>query len=165
MKLKIVSWNVRGLNEIEKRTKVKNQLHGWKANVVCLQKTKMELISLTIIYSLRNCCHVGWSFFLLKGASGGILVMWDKMVVEQTDECVGRYMVATSFKNVEDGYQWSFAGVYGANSNTKRRGLWDELVGLCSLWSFPWCMWEVLMSGFNVTRFPSERVGGPLALV
>ncbi|KAG2724023.1 hypothetical protein I3760_02G199300 [Carya illinoinensis] len=152
MKLNIVLWSVRGSNKIEKRTKVKNQLRGWKADVACLQEMKMELISLTIIRSLWNCCHVGWSYLLSKGASRGILVTWDKRVVKKTDECVGNYMVAISFKNVEDGYQWSFTGVYGPNSNTERRGLWDELAGLCSLCSFPWC----IGGDFNVTCFPSK---------
>ena len=83
--------------------------------------------------------------------------MWDKKVVEKLDECVGDYTVATSFTNVEDRYQWSFAGVYGPNTNTERRSMWDELVGLCSLWSLPWC----IGGDFNFTRFPSKRLGGP----
>lgn len=43
MKLKIISWNVRGLNDIEKRVKIRRMLREWKANIVCLQETKMEV--------------------------------------------------------------------------------------------------------------------------
>ena len=36
MNLKILSWNVRGLNDRRKRSTVKNLLHGWKCDVICL---------------------------------------------------------------------------------------------------------------------------------
>ena len=41
MNLKIVSWNVRGLNEQDKRLQVRNLIRKWKADIVCLQETKL----------------------------------------------------------------------------------------------------------------------------
>ena len=41
MKLKIVSWNVRGLNNSLKRLVVRNLLREWNCDVVCLQETKL----------------------------------------------------------------------------------------------------------------------------
>ena len=41
MNLKILSWNVRGLNDRQKRSIVKNLLHGWKCDIICLQETKL----------------------------------------------------------------------------------------------------------------------------
>ena len=35
------------------------------------------------------------------------------------------------------------------------RFLWEELCGLNSWWSVPWCVG----GDFNVVRFPSERLG------
>jgi hypothetical protein len=61
-----------------------------------------------------------------NGASGGILLMWDRRVVSKIDECMGRYVVACSFRNVEDGLVWAFAGVYGPNSNNFRRFMWKN---------------------------------------
>jgi hypothetical protein len=43
---------------------------------------------------------VDWCYLGSSGASGGILLMWDRRVVEKIEECVGRYVVACSFKNV-----------------------------------------------------------------
>ncbi len=37
----------------------------------------------------------------------------------------------------------------------RRRLLWDELFGLSSWWDSPWCVG----GDFNVTRFPTERLG------
>ena len=41
MKLKMISWNVRGLNDPQKRLVVKNLLREWKCDIVCLQETKL----------------------------------------------------------------------------------------------------------------------------
>jgi len=89
------------------------------------------------------------------GASGGILIMWDKRVVEKVDVCVGIFTLAVSFRNVADHFEWGFAGVYGPNFRIDRRGLWDELAGILSWWRMPWC----IGGDFNITRFPSERSG------
>jgi hypothetical protein len=68
-------------------------------------------------------------------------------------EFVGEYIVACSFRNVEDQFTWTFAGVYCPNYECDRRFLWDELARLLNWWNFPWC----IRRGFNVSHFPSER--------
>jgi hypothetical protein len=51
-------------------------------------------------------------------------------VVEKIEECVEEFIVAFSFRNVEDGFDWSFLGVYGPNFNGDIWYLWEELAGL-----------------------------------
>ena len=41
MKLRMVSWNVRGLNDAQKRLVVRNLLWDWNCDIVCLQETKL----------------------------------------------------------------------------------------------------------------------------
>ena len=41
MKSKMVSWNVRGLNDSRKHLVVRNLLREWNCDVVCLQETKL----------------------------------------------------------------------------------------------------------------------------
>jgi exonuclease III len=41
MKPKIITWNVRGLNELNKRLRIKGLIREWKVDVVCLLETKM----------------------------------------------------------------------------------------------------------------------------
>ena len=72
-----------------------------------------------------------------RGALGGILLMWDRWVVSRIESCLGRFVVACLFRNVEDGLVWAFAGVYGPNRDHFRRRLWEDLAGLMSLWDVP----------------------------
>ena len=96
-----------------------------------------------------------WCCLDSNGASRGILIMWDNRVVEKVEECVGAYTLAVSFRNVVDCSVWAFVGVYGLNPDRDRRLLWDELVSVLSFWNLSWC----IGGDFNVTRFPSERLG------
>jgi hypothetical protein len=155
MKPRILSWNVRGLNKRRKRLRISNLLRDWKADVICFQETKLKSLSRSVLHSLWRCNHFDWCSLDSSGASGGILIMWDTRAVEMVEKCVGEFTLAVSFKNVADNFVWAFAGVYGPNSGFDRRRLWDELAGLCSWWSLPWC----IGGDFNVTRFSSERSG------
>jgi hypothetical protein len=152
----ILSWNVRGLNEGRKRLKIRNLLSKWKVDIVCLQETKLKMVSNQLVQSLWRCPYKEWCHMDSCGASGGILLMWDRRVVSKIEVCLGNFVVACSFRNVEDGFLWAFAGVYGPNSNGLRRFLWEELAGLLTIWAMPWC----IGGDFNATIFLRERSGG-----
>lgn len=102
MKLKILSWNVRGINELDKRLRIKGLIREWKVDLVCLMETKMEVITSEVFRSLWGCHHVDWCYMGASGASSRILIMWDRRVVEKADECMGRYTLAVSLRNAED---------------------------------------------------------------
>lgn len=44
MKPKIFSWNIRGINDPNKRLHIKSLLHSWKVDIVCLQEMKLRFI-------------------------------------------------------------------------------------------------------------------------
>ena len=87
--MKILSWNVRGLNEKEKRLKIRNLLRTWRADIVCLQETKLEWVTRGLVRSIWSCPYLDWLYLGSKGVSGGILLMWDRRVVEKIEEAVG----------------------------------------------------------------------------
>ena len=52
MKLKLLSWNVRGANDNNKRKGIKALIRDQKANLVCLQDTKIQEMSIGVVRSL-----------------------------------------------------------------------------------------------------------------
>lgn len=117
MKPKLLSWNARWLNKGDKRLRIRNLIGQWKVDINCLQESKLELILSSVVSSLWGSPHVEWCCLASTGALSGILLRWDRRVVENVEECVGEYFVAFSFRNVEYGFSWAFAGVYGPNSD------------------------------------------------
>jgi len=78
MKLKMVSWNVQGLNDSRKRLVVKNLLREWNCDVVCLQETKLVGMDRQIVCSLWSCSYVDWVALYVDQTAGGVLMMWDR---------------------------------------------------------------------------------------
>ena len=79
MKPKLLSWNVRWLNE-------------GRGSEICLDSRRQILfvyrnlswssISSSVVHSLWECQHVDWCFSAFRGASSGILLICDKGCVE-----------------------------------------------------------------------------------
>jgi hypothetical protein len=91
------------------------------------QETKLELISSSIVRSLWRCQHVDWCYSALRGVSSGILLIWDSRVEEKIEEYVGDFDVVFTFRDIENGFIWPFAGVYGPNSAIFMEGVgWSD---------------------------------------
>ena len=78
----------------------------WKADATCLQETKMAEINHRVIQTLWGSQHVDWTSLGLNGAAGGILLMWDKRVVEKVEEAAGYYSMSCKFRNVINQFDW-----------------------------------------------------------
>ena len=61
MTLRILSWNVRGLNNSWKREVCKNLLKEWKYDVVCFQEMKVSSIDVAFVRSLCGSPFIDWA--------------------------------------------------------------------------------------------------------
>jgi len=155
MKLKMISWNVRGLNNLRKHLVVKNFLREWNCDVVCLQETKLVGMDRQIVCSLWSCPYVACVALDADQMAGGVLMMWDKRVLERLDVMMGYFFVSVRWQGVGDSFTWACSGVYGPNDNNMTGQTWDELIGIQQYWDVPWCY----VRDFNIVHFPSECLG------
>jgi hypothetical protein len=81
-----------GAERGKKRLRIRNLLHDWKVDIVCLQETKLFSLSRRLVRSLWQCNYVDWVCLDSCGASGGILILWDKRVVEKIEDCLGVFL-------------------------------------------------------------------------
>lgn len=96
-------------------------------------------------------CVVERSRKVVKEVSIGSTTMgWLACMVEHCGASMGSsdYLVSCFFKNVEDGFVWAFVGIYGQNTDSCKRLLWDAIVGLYSWLEVP----RFIGGNSNVTR-------------
>ena len=73
MKIKILSSNVRGLNEGEKRKLIKLVIRSQKVDLVCFLETKMQEMSEKVVKGLGVGRFLNWEIVNARGVSGGIM--------------------------------------------------------------------------------------------
>ena len=66
----------------------------------------MESVTRGIVRSIWSCPDIDWLYLGSVGASCGILLMWDRRVVEKIEEVVGYFSISYRFKNVSDQFEW-----------------------------------------------------------
>ena len=153
MKLRILSWNVRGANDSAKRRVIKAVIRSQRVDLFCLQETKIQTLSEGVVRSLGSGRWANWEALDALGTAGGILVCWDKRSLEVMETEVGKFSVSCRIRNVENGMIWIFTGVYGPFTKEDRDCLWEELRAIRGLWEEPWCVG----GDFNVILSQSER--------
>ena len=156
MRIKILCWNVRGLNDIEKRKLIKGVVRNKKPDLVCIMETKVKEMSVQMV----NCVGVGrflnWASVDARGAVEGLLLFWDNRVLEKLEVESGGYSISVRFRNCV-GFTWIFFGVYRSMIGSEKEDFWEELGAICGLWEDPWC----IGGDFNAVRFLEERRNAP----
>ena len=85
MNLKLLSWNVRGANDINKRRIIKSVVRKQKVDLFCIQETKIQLMTEGVVKSLAVGRFLDWRALEVVGAAGGVLICWDKRSLEMVD--------------------------------------------------------------------------------
>ena len=69
MKVRILSWNVRGVNDQEKKKVIKAFIKTQRVDIVCLQETKLKGTSSELVRSLGVGGFIKWASVDALGAS------------------------------------------------------------------------------------------------
>ena len=104
--------------------------------MVC-RETKLFVIDLGVIRSLWSSPYVGWVALDVVNTAGGVLLMWDKRMLEMRDSVVGTFFVSCCWKGITDGLVWACIGIYGPNADNLRASLWRELTDVRQCWNVP----------------------------
>ena len=154
MKIKILSWNVRGANDASKRKLIKMFRKTQKADVICIQETKWKSCSKGLVWRLVSNNFVDWVASCFEGASGGVVILWDTRVVQLVVMEESSYTLSCRLRNCANDFCWIFMGIYGPTKRENMELLWEDLGGaIRGMWGDPWC----IGGDFNVLRFPGER--------
>ena len=74
MKIRMLSWNVRGANDSDKRKVIKALIKENKLDLICLQETKIQEMSRGLICNLEVGRFLEWGDVDSRGVVGDIVV-------------------------------------------------------------------------------------------
>lgn len=149
-KIKVLSWNVRGLNEREKRLAVRQTVLLEKPDIVCFQETKLSNINNTIISQTCGKRFKDLACLEADGTRGGIMVAWNsKYKLIQSSK--GVYTATVTLEH--NGDQFQITSVYGPTTVALRRDFFREIQEIKPSDDVPW----LLCGDFNVTFLQEER--------
>lgn len=106
---------------------MKECFREYKPDLVILQETKKEKIVPHLIWSLAGGDLYAWIDDPAIGVSGGLLLLWNPLVLRKVDELIGCFSISVQFVEISSGFEWMFTGVYGSCSAYSCHLFWDEL--------------------------------------
>lgn len=152
----ILSYNIRGLSKREKRRDVKDLIRNSRAEMCCLQESKLEVVHQRTINSIWGRSGCDWDFIKSEGNSGGLISIWDTAVFTKISSWGCREFLVIQGFLVEDGSNCTIINVYAPNVPTQRYALWDQLC-IISAQRKDECL--CIVGDFNDIRSERERCG------
>jgi exonuclease III len=142
---KNICWNVRGLNSSSRQSAVRELVSSFRAEVVCIQETKIEEISRFSVLSWLGADFADFVFLPSVGASGGIMVAWKSHLGFTGASRIDNHSVSIQFRK-ENGTCWWLTCVYGPQDDQEKVMFLQELRYNMNVCNGPW----LVVGDFNI---------------
>jgi hypothetical protein len=116
--INIVNWNVRGLNDPDRRTTMLETISDTSCHIVCLLETKLAVVDSFIADSIGGQCFQGFAQRPAMGTRGGILILWNKDAVELSNFDIRTFSISALVKSKRDDDTFKMTVVYGPTDCT-----------------------------------------------
>jgi exonuclease III len=111
--MRILFWNVRGLNSGGRRRQLGELMNKYLVDVVCLQETIKQKFSNRDLAGLARGQDMSWEWVPPEGRSGGLLLGTNNELFEQIEYKSGRFYQCVVLKVRQSGFIWGAINVYG----------------------------------------------------
>lgn len=152
----LLVWNARGLNSRARRSAVRDIVEQQRASLVCLQETKVQLLSVSM-----NCDITGIDFdyacLPADGMAGGALVAWRRDLWDASVASIRRFSITlrvTPLQGLCD--PWWLTNVYGPTDNVAKGEFLQELRDVRASFHGPW----LLCGDFNMIYQACDKNNG-----
>ena len=151
--LKMLCWNVRGLNSPARRETVSLLLHEIGVNIVCLQETKLQLVDDALALETLGQ-RLNSSFYLpADGTRGGILIGWDKDLFEISNPSFGQHSISVNVTSNLASFLFRLTVVYGPSEDPDKEAFLNELLTLKPAPDTPW----LCVGDFNLIHSAADK--------
>jgi len=154
--MKLVSWNIRGLNSPGKLRMLKNMIKKEKPQMCFLQETKCNSTTLGSILSKAwpGCSSVAVD---ASGASGGLAIAWNTQAVSLSDFHAAHHLIQATFHILGTNIYGNLSNVYFPQDTRSKVVLLDTIEALSSSRRYP--LW-IVAGDFNMITKTEEKLGG-----
>ncbi|KAK8637022.1 hypothetical protein V6N13_064452 [Hibiscus sabdariffa] len=146
------------LNNFEKKVAVKRLIFTSKANILFIQKIKLQVVDDRVVRQLcGKSVFLNWVCSPSIGFVGGLLSLWDPKVFECQGNFVQRnYIIMVGKIHVHSkSLACTVVNVYAPNGSPERSNVFRELKYILFLYNLP-----IIMGGdFNIVSKTKEKVG------
>lgn len=151
--VKISSWNIRGLNDLNKQRVVRKLICDNKLDVLAIMETRVKYSnSEKVMKKIVN--HGSWLHNYSRAYNGRIWVWWNTLRVQLMLITVDDQFMHC--KITVDNLAFYCTFVYAYNCAEQRVCLWEKLLTVSGSCSDPW----ILLGDFNSMLYPTEKQKG-----
>jgi exonuclease III len=127
--INILGWNVRGLNDQDRKDTVHGTIANSSCHIACLQETKLQAVSpFDAIYIGGNRLK-SFAERPALGTRGGILLLWDDSVVDITNVVTSDFCLSADVRliNSSENGDFKITTVYGPTTAALKDQFYAEL--------------------------------------
>ncbi|XBI01366.1 hypothetical protein VPH35_130159 [Triticum aestivum] len=151
--LKIIFWNVRGLNSRAKRSAVRSVISSAAPCVVCLQETKLAHMSDSLVLETLGAPFLDFYFLPADGTRGGILLAWRCDMISLSRPTIGDHHVSALVSPLVGDQHWWLTGVYGPQRDEEKIAFLGELHEFRDTCAGPW----LIEGDFNMITSAADK--------
>lgn len=129
-----------GLGSTDRKRLVRDLVSQAKPDIVILQEMKLKRMEGNVVRSLCHFSSVGWIELPSMGATGGILIYWDKEKVEYEESWAEVFSISIVATVKGDNQKWVLSWVYEPPSSERLELFLVELQTIRDRRQLPWCV-------------------------
>lgn len=152
-KITVVSWNVRGLGDVDKCDAVRDAFTTSHPLIACVQETKLSDIPDNKFKSFLPAHLASHCFLSADGSRGGLATAWDENHFTLLSSVSRAYPLTTTFSYATADFTFTLTNVYAPSDHRLSPDFLLELRDLYSTISGPW----MTADDFNLIRSPNEK--------
>jgi len=153
----VVNLNIRGMGGGCIKSRYVNNIIAYEGEeFVCLQETKLKVLTEAKCFSVWGNNRVGWLHNEGVNGCGSLLSMWNLDSFSYASHVMGKGFIAVFRDHLKSNLRCVVVNVYAACNMNDKRLLWGELSNVkVASQDHVWCF----CGDFNVVRRRSERKG------
>lgn len=153
----LLLWNTRGLNSRAHMNVVRTIVSQHRASLVCVQKTKLSNISVTLNTDLTGFDY-DFVFLSAVGVAGGICTSWRRDIWGAPLHSCRRFSVTVAIHSHASQQQWWLTNVYGPTLRFEKNDFLQELRDIRAACPGPW----LVCGDFNLIYQAADKNNGRL---